>query len=323
MTKNEETTKEQKMSEGKLKNCHTENIIIRDCHVASLLTMILILFSFSTHATCTPTPDCASIGYTETSCETKSVKCPFDTSKLFCLPCDTSFKYDCVGANITGSTGLACGGKYASCQCDTSLGYYFDKGVCACSDIIPTNCIVGAIYYPNGKCSNDYISCQNPVGVVVKDNALVMSWRNSSYMAWASNTSIDVSGITNITSSSTAKTDYAGKANTLAIVATYTSETVSDNAAIYCNEYVPTGMESTKGQWYLPAAGELYDYVYCNYNNLLNIYTTHLGYTSFSYYFWASSEVSYVNAWYGDSVNGSVNNSNKYNYRAVSCFLAL
>ena len=85
--------------------------------VMGIIAMTAILFSFNAYAECTPTPDCASIGYTETSCETKALKCPFDTSKLFCLPCDTSFKYDCVGANITGGTGSACGGKYVSCEC--------------------------------------------------------------------------------------------------------------------------------------------------------------------------------------------------------------
>ena len=67
--------------------------------VLGMTIMMWILVSSLTmtnavHAECTPAPDCASIGYTETSCETTSLKCPFDTSKLYCLPCDTSFKYD-------------------------------------------------------------------------------------------------------------------------------------------------------------------------------------------------------------------------------------
>ena len=293
-----------KMSEGKLKNCHTENIIIRDCHVASLLTMILILFSFSTHATCTPTPDCASIGYTETSCETKSVKCPFDTSKLFCLPCDTSFKYDCVGANITGSTGLACGGKYASCQCDTSLGYYFDKGVCACSDITPTNCIVGAIYYPNGKCSNDYIACKNPVGIVVKDNELVMS-KSLGNMTWGGYT-IDISGLTNVSTEAQALSDYNGKSNTATVVAQLGADD-NTSAVVMCYNYAPTGFESSKGQWYLPAYGELQSYV-CNNFNTLNSTVNKLGWSGFNQQFlWSSTEYSSLQSWYAFSNNGASN----------------
>ena len=36
---------------------------------------------------CTPTPDCATLGYTKTASDCSgvaSIKCPFDTSKLFC-----------------------------------------------------------------------------------------------------------------------------------------------------------------------------------------------------------------------------------------------
>ena len=87
----------------------------RDCHVASLLTMTMIgLFSFNAYAECTPTPDCVSIGYTETSCEGDSLKCPFDISKLYCIPCDSSYKYACDGTNEEG-VGEACGGKYVAC----------------------------------------------------------------------------------------------------------------------------------------------------------------------------------------------------------------
>ena len=34
---------------------------------------------------CIPKPDCADMGYTETSCEGGALKCPFDTSKIICL----------------------------------------------------------------------------------------------------------------------------------------------------------------------------------------------------------------------------------------------
>ncbi len=281
---------------------------------------VIGLVPFNVYAECTTAPDCDAIGYTETSCEGDSLKCPFDITKMMCMPCDSSFRYDCSGENITGGTGSACGGKYAGCEC--ASGYSFNNGECECpASITATDCVVGAIYYPDGKCSNDYVACLNPVGVVVKDNALVMSWRNSSTIQWGTY-GTDVSGITN-TSTGVNRADYAGKANTLAIVATYTSDTVSNNAAIYCNEYAPTGMESSKGQWYLPAAGELYKYVSGNYNTLLNIYKTHLGYSDFSYWFWSSSEYGSDNAWRVNSYSVSVYSLNKGSNYSVSCFLAL
>ncbi len=272
------------------------------------------------NAECTPTPDCASIGYTETYCETKSVKCPFDTSKLFCVPCDSSYQYTCSGENIIGGVGSSCGGKYASCECNARLGYYFNQGLCVCSDITPTNCNVGAIYYPDGKCSNDYIACLNPVGVVVKDNTLVMSWSSSYAMQWSPNY-INTS-LTDM-STSQAKADYNGKSNTTVIVSAHPYDTTSNNAAIYCNEYAPPSMASTKGQWYLPAAGELYSYVYGNYNTLFNIYTTHLGNSHFSIYFWSSSEENNAAAFGIYTYDGIVHNYLKDSNFWVSCFLAI
>ena len=153
----------------------------RDCHVASLLTMtiegltppvhsyirggvmgiiamtIIGLFSFSAHAECTPTPDCASIGYTETSCEGDSLKCPFDITKLYCIPCDTSFKYDCTGIGEIGS-GASCNGKYIGCKCSDS--YELVDGVCICDSSFKYTC--SGTGYSSGSgtsCNGKYKSC--------------------------------------------------------------------------------------------------------------------------------------------------------------------
>ena len=209
------------------------------------------------NAACTPTPDCANIGYTETSCEGDSLKCPFDISKLFCVPCDSSFKYDCSGANMTGGVGSSCGGKYMSCSC--SGGGTFNNGECPQQ----ANCTVGMIYYSDKSCSADLDTSKTVIGIVVKDNELIMG--ETTTRPWSKNT-IDVDGVTNYTSSSDAKTDYNGKANTLAIVSAHSGETASENAAIYCNSYSTAG--TSAGDWYLPALGELYDYVYRNYTTL-------------------------------------------------------
>ena len=82
---------------------------------------VIGLVPFNVYGECTPAPDCASIGYTETSCEGDSLKCPFDITKLYCIPCDSSYKYACDGVGETG-IGEACGGKYVSCSisCDSS-----------------------------------------------------------------------------------------------------------------------------------------------------------------------------------------------------------
>ena len=92
--------------------------------------MILLLVSSTSivRAECTPTPDCASMGYTETSCVGKFVRCPFDTSKLFCVPCDSTYQYACSGEGYSGGEGRACNNKYISCVC--ADGYEWDGRAC-------------------------------------------------------------------------------------------------------------------------------------------------------------------------------------------------
>ena len=254
-----------------------------------IICFFSLLIPLPSHATCTSTPDCASIGYTETSCEGDSLKCPFDISKLYCIPCDSSYRHTCSGDNIVGGVGSACGGKYVICEC--VFGATFSNGNCVCD----TSCSVGNIYYSDGSCSSCVDNSKTAVGIVVKDNELVMSKDKSDNMTW-SYAYINVSGIPN-SSYDTSKTDYAGKDNTLAIITTHTTENISNNAAIYCNEYAPVGMESSKGQWYLPAEGELYNYVYGNYSIIEPVATAIGKANLFGGGFWSSSENSDAHAW--------------------------
>jgi len=277
------------------------------------MTFICCLLSSTAYAECTPTPDCASIGYTETSCETTSLKCPFDTSKLYCLPCDSSFKYDCNGDNMTGSVGSACNGKYASCEC--ASGTIFENGSCVCD----TSCTVGAIYYSDKTCSACLVSGKTAIGVVVKDNELIVALTVSD-MVW-SGAYTDTS-LTNYSSVSDVITDYNGKSNTEVIVAAYPSNTSSNNVAVYCNSYSTAG--TSAGDWYLPAAGELYSYVYSNYNAVKASWDKVE--TSFmDSFFWSSSERDSHIAW-GVWVDwGEVEYRDKVRMTSgsVTCFLAI
>ena len=84
-------------------------------------------------AKCIPSPDCVEIGYTATSCTGDSLKCPFDTSKLFCVPCDSSYQYTCTQTGQKGK-GASCDGKYIECEC--SDGY----------DLVDGNCVISCVY---------------------------------------------------------------------------------------------------------------------------------------------------------------------------------
>ncbi len=256
--------------------------------------VVIALIPFNVYGECTPAPDCASIGYTETSCEGDSLKCPFDTSKLKCMPCDSSFKYTCEGENVVSAIGEVCGGKYVSCECTTN--YVLVNGSCICPELTKSECLAGTIYYPSGECSNDYVACLNPVGLMVKDNELVMSWRNSYSINWGERA--DITTLTSYTTYDEAKTDFEGKNNTNNIIKFGEDTGTTIRAALFCNEYAPKGLESTQGQWYLPAAGELHNYAYGNYPILLNIYKTYFGYDidNLSSVYWSSSENDYYSA---------------------------
>ena len=163
-------------------------------------------------AECVPLPDCASIGYTATSCDGDSIKCPFDISKLLCIPCDTKYKYTCTGDNISGGVGCACNGKYASCEC---LGCgAFTNVECL------QNCTVGMIYYSDKSCTNDLDSSKIAIGIVVKDNTLIMSEGGTKY----GRVSGDVNGLSYYSYVADAKKDMDGKKNTEKLVASMGGE---------------------------------------------------------------------------------------------------
>ena len=239
------------------------------------LTLGILISNDALAQSCIPVPDCAAMGYTETSCSGNFLRCPFDTTKMAC---------------ISSQSGGA-------------------------------NCRIGDIYYTDKTCSSSYNSSKTVAGIVVEDGKLIMS--KPVKMTWASNTNTDVSGITNITSSDTAKTDMNGKSNTAAIVSAYSSDTASNNAAKYCNSYTG-GISGTEGEWYLPAASELYTYLYGYYTTLSLVAET-MGWSFFtSTYFWSSSEYSTTYAWTVSSSGGDMNDNTKAGTtRSVSCLLEI
>ncbi len=133
------------------------------------------------YAQCVATQDCATLGYTETSCNGgKGVKCPFG-NKWACLPteteickkngftqscigagqsgsgkscgglytecsCASNYQYACTGTGYAGGAGAACGGKYTQCSC--ASGYEWKNGSCQPK---MTDGAHGNLYYCNGK----------------------------------------------------------------------------------------------------------------------------------------------------------------------------
>lgn len=119
---------------------------------------------------------------------------------------------------------------------------------------------------------------------------------------------VDISGLTNYASADEAKTDLNGWANTQAIMEYVTDKTIDPipsgltngvfQAAMVCQRYNPDG--ETAGQWYLPAAGEFYNYVGLNKDAVNTALQTYggLGWLSYGNYIWCSSEQSQSNTYY-------------------------
>ena len=299
-----------------------------------VIGLVLGLLPISVFAECIPVPDCASIGYTETSCDGDSIKCPFDTTKLKCIPCDSSFRFTCSGENIKNPIGAACNNKYAACECEDRTT--FVNGECICD----TSCnTIGNIYYSDGTCSSCNLTDKTPVGIVAYNNNnknLIISLETSLEMLWSTtqkdtegNTIIaqmtDVEDLYNYSAKDLALTESqaTGPEQTRVIVEAY-GENATGVAAVYCYNYAPEGYEHTKGQWYLPATGELYDVVFNNKVNINKGFSA-LGMNSLNTgNHWSSSELSNGSAWVVYSGNGNVGSNGYKNYSyTVSCLLKI
>ena len=103
------------------------------------------------NAQCVATQDCATLGYTETSCSGGTgVKCPFG-NKWACFKSDSEvcqkygFTLSCTGTGYSGGVGKPCNGQYSECTCTN--GYEWKDG--SCQEIL--NGAVGDVYKCNGK----------------------------------------------------------------------------------------------------------------------------------------------------------------------------
>ncbi len=224
--------------------------------------------------------------------------------------CQSSYQYSCSGTGYAGGAGTACGGKYASCNC--SSGYSWDGSSCS------QTCTVGSILNSDMTCSASKVSGKTPIGVVSYisgSKRLAINLVHTS-MAWSSSY-VDISGITNY-SSSPHTTDFSGKANTAAWVSYYGSS-VTNYAPGYCYNFTTAG--TSKGQWYLPAAGELYATVWTN-KAAVNSGLSAAGGTAIqSGWHWSSSEYNSGTAWGVDARYGIVGTYVKPSNGFVRCVL--
>ena len=299
------------------------------------------------NAQCVATQDCATLGYTETSCSGGSgVKCPFG-NKWACFKSDSEceqqfcdkygFTLSCTGSNQTGGVGKACNGKYNICKCATNLTWNTDTKSCEANT---ANCTIGALYYSDGTCSDKLESSKTLLGIVIyKKSASESGWIMTvepvkTGIEWSTEYK-DIPGLTNITSKSNLTDVQASCTNTDVIIA-YSSSSKYP-VAWAAKNYKPTGTPSGKS-WCLPSGGLLN-----NINNTDNFAKVNAGIAiaggtilgkvkkngTYSYEdVWSSSEYSdsYVWTFYANTKSSfsmeSYSKDNYYNYGSVRPVLA-
>ena len=295
-----------------------------------LLGTSLSLIPQTINAQCVATQDCATLGYTETSCSGGTgVKCPFG-NKWACFKSDSEIKnqlcndlgftLSCTGTNQTGGGGKACNGKYNYCSC--AEGYVWQNGTCKSSEPDYSDCVIGALFYADNTCSNELKSSKTLLGVVIYEksasqNGWIMTVKPvKTGIAW---------GVYGTTTGITDKAVSASCTNTQKLVALGSNYAT----AITANNYKPTGTPSGKS-WCLPS----YDLLN-NLNNSVNFAKVNAGITtaggtklgyggqpSYSYeYVRSSSESSDDYAWgFGADTSGSFNMRNLYKYGSDSYY---
>ena len=114
---------------------------------------------------CVVTEDCATLGYTETSCPSNGVKCPFGNG-WFCggdeaAVCDKNgFKYTCTGTGYSGGSGQPCGGKYKTCNCATNYTWNGNSCALSCSSTYQYSCTgTGYAGGAGSACGGKYTQC--------------------------------------------------------------------------------------------------------------------------------------------------------------------
>ncbi len=283
------------------------------------------------NAQCVATTDCATLGYTETSCPNgKGIKCPFgntwacpSTEDEICAK--YGFKYDCSGTGYASGSGTPCNNKYASCTC--ASGYEWKNDKCEKKAESPLgkctgkakNCKIADILYTDGTCSADVVSSKTPIAVVIyigSDNCgQALALEGLGNYEWSME-NVDIPGLFNYTDSPV--NDFSSCENTKTVI-DYSYKQHGDRASEYypafwqVYNYAPSSIPETKGKWCLPSGGVL-DSIYQNKSaidqSLTRINKENIGRADW----WSSSETLYNSARNWDASSGFFNHTT-YSYK--------
>ncbi len=243
-----------------------------------LYSSALAVFGLSggvVEAACIQTPTCSSLGYTSTSSCTGGTKCPFGNY----WNCDSVNKITELTNKITELEKII---------------EEIKQNSSSNSDIL-SNCTIGDILYSDMSCDPNVVSGKTPIGVIfdVTNKLAIGLGESSSSLHW-SDDHFSVPGLSDISSSSVAKTDWQGKNNTRVVLEYCKAKGESCPAFEYVNSYMTEGTQA--GDWYLPAMGEL-NAIRDN-RDMLDITLGKIGGTKLSPNdYWSSSQFYTKEAW--------------------------
>lgn len=166
--------------------------------------------------------------------------------------------------------------------------------------------------------------------VVAPTEGTNKKWSSKPVSSSDTSGSVQISGVTTTGDRITTLNDFAGRANTTAIINGSTSSNVTnteDYAAGFCNRYSRTnanGSGLTAGKWWLPSMGEIM-MILANFDKINYALSKISGASQLQgNLYWSSTQGGSTAAWYLYMAKGVVINSyksNVYSVRPVSAFL--
>ena len=166
--------------------------------------------------------------------------------------------------------------------------------------------------------------------MIAPTEASSAKWSSKPVSSSDTSGSVQISGVTTTGDRITALNDFAGRANTTAIINGSTSSNVTnteDYAAGFCNRYSRTNVNGnglTAGRWRLPSIGEMV-MIWANFDKINYALSKISGATQLQAdWYWSSTQGSAITAWnlrMSDGIVGTRNKFEKNIVRPVSAYL--
>ena len=188
-----------------------------------------------------------------------------------------------------------------------------------------------ASYQASGEIAEGVILIEGGRNLLIAPTeASSVKWSSKPASSSDTSGSVQISGVTTTGDRITALNDFAGRANTTAIINGSTSSNVTnteDYAAGFCNRYSRTnanGKGMTAGKWWFPSMGEM-TMIWANFDKINYALSKIRGATLLqANWYWTSTQGSATYAWHLDLRDGNMLNYYKFtqhSIRPVSAFL--